>query len=143
MAATRCTGAAGRFVLPRRIVLMMPTVAIPWPGRAQPPANSPLVGIWRGVVPDLGEVQLTITAGLPNGLLEGKMEVTREPMFFRFADVADTAKLTNRGAITGDRLRIDAAYGGFYELKLQGPDQLVGTYNRELTYNVAVKFTKQ
>jgi hypothetical protein len=49
---------------------------------------------------------------------------------------------SNRGIVSGSKLTIESAYGGTYELTLNG-SKLAGTYARGTTFHGKAEFTKQ
>src|SRR5689334_19016577 len=111
---------------------------IPWHGYAQ---GAAFVGRWQGDVPGVSAARLIITAVRPDGLVEGRMEFDLQSLVSTFADKPDSTKSTNRGAVSGSSLVIDAALGGTYQLPLEG-NRLSGIYKRGTTYRVSVTFTR-
>jgi hypothetical protein len=99
------------------------------------------VGTWTGDVPGIGATRLVIQQVKPNGQVEGRMEFELKSYVSTFADKSDSTANTNRGAVDGAKLTIDAALGGTYELELQG-NALAGTYTRGTTYRVAVQLKR-
>jgi hypothetical protein len=99
------------------------------------------VGTWTGDVPGVGATKLVIQQVKPDGQIEGRMEFELRSYVSTFADKSDSTANTNRGAVDGSKLTIEAALGGVYELELQS-NALSGTYTRGTTYKVAVRLTR-
>ncbi len=101
-------------------------------------AQSTMVGQWQGDVDGVGKARLFITAVKPNG----QMEFDVQHLNAIFADKAAAgAKLTTYGVVSGTALTIETAYGGRYDLVLNG-NELSGTYSRGTTFRGPASFRK-
>ena len=131
----------------RRALLVLLSMALPLcvapvAAMAQPSTYPDWLGEWRGTVPGIDEIRLTITRVHIDGQIEGRMQFVGNGVAFTFGDTPDTATLTDRGVIAGSTLRIDAAYGGAYNLTRLEPNRLNGTYRRGTDIVVQVRLNK-
>ena len=112
-------------------------------GMALAQIASPFIGDWAGQVEGIGQARLVITAIKANGEVEGRMEFALNSFKAEFADKSSPGpQPKNRGSVSGPRLTIDSAYGGTYELTLNG-SKLAGTYTRGTTFHGKAEFTRQ
>jgi len=105
------------------------------------PAGGAFVGTWKGDVPGIGEATLIIRAVGGDGRVEGHMEFALQGFVSIFADKADPAERTNKGAVSDGTLTIEAARGGRNVLRRTG-NGLSGRYTRGTTLDVPVTFQK-
>jgi hypothetical protein len=120
-------------MLPRRIVLTIPTLLLPGMSLAQQAGD--FVGQWEGTVDGIGWSKIVITDVKPGGQVEGRMEFALHSFIATFADKPHPIEKTSVGTVSGDTLilTIDAALGGTHRLVRSG-DSLSGTYTRGTTY---------